>query len=84
MRFYKNIDNGYITAIGTGGGGVEITETEYGQIMAVIQNKPSRTETKDYRLKLDLAWEEYDRPPDPEPEDVDDEEALGILLGEQT
>ena len=81
MRFYKLIDNGYITAIGTGGGGVEITEAEYDQIMGVIQTKPARTETKDYRLKLDLTWEEYDRPPDPEPE-LGEEEAFAILMGE--
>ena len=80
MRFYKTIESGYIIAIGTGGGGTEITESEYDQIMAVIQNKPSRTETKDYRLELDLTWEEYDRPPEPEPE-LDGEELLDILLG---
>lgn len=80
MRYYKNINNGYITAIGTGGGGVEIAESEYSQIMNVIHAKPARTETTDYRLKTDLTWEEYDRPPEPEPE-LDGEELLDILLG---
>ena len=80
MRFYKNIEDGYITAIGTGGGGVEITEDEYDEIMAVIQAKPPRTETTDYKLRTDLTWEEYERPPEPEP-DIDGEELLDILLG---
>lgn len=80
MRFYKLIEDGYITAIGTGGGGVEITEDEYDEIMAVIQVKPPSTETTDYKLKTDLTWEEYERPPEPEPE-IDDEELLDILLG---
>ena len=84
MRFYKDINNGYILAIGTGGGGTEITETEYNIIMSVIHSKPQRTETTDYHLKTDLTWEAYDRPvgPDPDPE-LTPEEALDILLGAQ-
>jgi hypothetical protein len=81
MRYYKLVEDGYITAIGTGGGGVEITEQEYNEIMTVIQNKPPRTETTDFRLKTDLTWEEYDRPPEPEDEEVDDGEALDIITG---
>lgn len=80
MNFYKTVENGYITAIGTGGRGTELTEEEYGEIMTVIHNKPQRTESTDYRLKEDLTWEEYDRPPEPEPE-LDGEELLDILLG---
>lgn len=81
MRYYKLIENGYITAIGTGGGGTEITEQEYNTIMAVIQNKPPRTETTDYHMKEDLTWEEYERIDPVEPEELDPEEAMNILLG---
>ncbi len=83
MRYYKNIENGYIDAIGTGGGGTEIDADEYAEIMAIIQNKPQRTETTDYHLKEDLTWEEYERPADPEPEPNDDDkaEAYDILTG---
>lgn len=83
MRYYKIIDDLYISSIGTGGGGVEITETEYSDIMSVIQNKPPRTETTDYHLRTDLTWEEYERPLDPEPEPSDEEkaEAYDILTG---
>lgn len=80
MRHYKTIVNGYITAIGTGGGGTEITEAEYNTIMGIIQQKPPRTETTDYHLTENLTWEEYTRPPDPEPE-VEGEELLDILMG---
>lgn len=83
MRYYKLIDNGYILGIGTGGGGTEITEAEYNEIMEVIQNKPPRTETADYHLKTDLTWEAYDRPPDPEDEEIDDSEALNIIMGRE-
>lgn len=81
MRYYKLIENDYITAIGTGGGGTEITEQEYSTIMAVIQNKPTRTETTDYHLKEDLTWEEYERIDPAEPEELDPEEVMNILLG---
>lgn len=81
MRYYKQIANGYILAVGTGNGGTEITEEEYNAILSVIHNKPPRTETTDYRLREDLTWEEYHvDPPDPDPE-IDDSELLDILMG---
>ena len=86
MRYNKQTSNNYILAIGTGYGGTEITEAEYNEIMAIIQNGPT-AEGKGYRLKADLTWEEYDLPPVPEPSDDDEistDEALNILLGGAT
>ena len=83
MRYNKQTSNNYILAIGTGYGGTEITETEYNEIMEIIQNHPT-AEGKGYRLKADLTWEEYDLPPVPELSDDDEistEEALDIILG---
>ena len=83
---YKQITDNYITAIGTGYGGEEISEAEYNKIMSIIQNRPT-AEGKGYRLKADLTWEEYDLPPVPEPSDDDEistDEALNILLGGAT
>lgn len=83
MRYNKQTSNNYILAIGTGYGGTEITEAEYNEIMAIIQNHPT-AEGKGYRLKADLTWEKYDLPPVPEPSDDDEistDEALNILLG---
>ena len=81
MRYYKLIIGDYIIFIGTGTGGTEITEAEYTTILDIIHNKPPATETTDYRLKVDLTWEPYEiDPPDPDPE-LDDSEALDILLG---
>ena len=62
MRHYKQISDNYIVAIGTGHGGIEITEAEYTEIMSIIQNCP-QTAGKGYHLKTDLTWEEYDLPP---------------------
>lgn len=86
MRYYKQISDNYIIAIGTGYGGEEITEAEYNELMAIIQNAP-RSEGKGYKLRADLTWEEYDLPPVPEPSDDDEistDEALNILLGGAT
>lgn len=81
MKF-KIVDNGYICGIGIGETGTEITDEEYAEILAVIPTKPETTATKDYRLKEDLTWEEYDVEPTPEPTDeITAEEALEILLG---
>lgn len=82
MRFYKLINNGYIASIGTGSGGTEITESEYNEIISVIQNKPEATETTDYMLKADLTWETYEiEPVEPDPSDDDYATAGRILMG---
>lgn len=86
MRYNKQTSNNYILAIGTGQGGTEITEAEYNNIMSIIQARP-QAEGKDYKLKADLTWEEYDLLPAPELSDEDEisnDEALEILLGGAT
>lgn len=87
MRYFVQYGKkNHIIATGTGYGGTEITEAEYNEIMAIIQNHPT-AEGKGYRLKADLTWEEYDLPPEPEPSDEDElseAEALDILLGGAT
>ena len=86
MRYYKQIQDNYILAIGTGYGNDEISEQEYNEIMSVVRSCPNE-EGKGYRLKADLTWEEYDLPPVPEPSDDDEistDEALNILLGGAT
>lgn len=81
MRYYKTIVDNYITAIGTGGSGTPINEQEYNAILTAIQNKPARVGDIDYRLKTDLTWERYERHDPVEPEELDPEEAMNILLG---
>lgn len=83
MRYYKQLSENYILAIGTGPGNTEISESEYNEIMSLIQNRP-QADGKGYRLKTDLTWEEYDLPPVPELSDEDElssDEALNIILG---
>lgn len=82
MRYYKEIENGYITSIGQGFDGVEITEEEYKNILAIIQNRPIADVGYDYRLKEDLTWELVEvEVIDTSEEEITDEEALAIILG---
>ena len=62
MRYYKIINDGYLIAIGTGSGGIEITEEEYESILSIINDIPAADSGYDYRLKEDLTWELYERP----------------------
>ena len=85
MRYYKQLSDNYILAIGTGDGGEEITEQDYNEIMSVIQSCPNE-KGKGYRLCTDLTWEEYDLPPVvlSDDDELSANEALGILLGGAT
>lgn len=60
MRYYKQVSDGYILAIGTGLGGIGITETEYNDILSALQKKPASNDKYDYRLRDNLFWEEYE------------------------
>lgn len=80
--FYKIVENGYITVIGTGDGGKRISEGEYKHLQHVIKNRPIPETGFDYRLKEDLTWELYECPVVDEGErEISDSEALEIILG---
>ena len=85
MRYYKQILDDYILAIGKGYGGDEISEAEYNEIMSVIRSCPNEA-GKGYRLRTDLTWEEYYLPPVvvSDDDELSAEEALEILLGGAT
>lgn len=78
MRFYRIDLDGYLLSIGTGNGGEEITETEYNQILTVIQNKPTPPSGHDYRLKSDLTWELF-AVEEPEEDDLTADEVMAEL-----
>ena len=72
MRYYKILSDGYITAIGTGPGGTEITEAEYNEIKPVIVNMPQAESGYWYKLTDSLVWEKYEiitPAPEPTPEE---------------
>ena len=72
MRFYKNVETPFVVSIGKGMGYTEITESEYSNMLSVINAKPVAPDGCGYKLRADtLTWELYELPPVPE----DDEEA---------
>lgn len=57
MRYYKEIENGVLTAIGTGkAGGIEITEEEYNTLLAevIAANQPEETDEISAEEALDI------------------------------
>lgn len=63
MRYYKQIENGYLLFVGTGPGGEEITAEEYENILTIIRSRPTAEAGYGYRLKTDLTWELCELPP---------------------
>lgn len=94
MRYYKQIANNCIIAIGTGAGGTEITEAEYNALLAEIREKADLVD-KLYSGEITIDdvpvdWqEEIQRRVNEriaaegtaEEQDISAEEALDILLG---
>ena len=79
MRYYKIEQEGYILVVGVGSGGKEIDETEYNDIVNVIENKPISSEEYDYRLKSDLTWEKYKITPEEEIPEATEEDYQNAL-----
>lgn len=94
MRYYKLIENDTLLAIGTGYGGVEITEAEYNRLLTEIRTKASLVDQL-YNGEITIdhvptEWqEEIQRRVDEriewegtlEEQELSAEEALDIILG---
>lgn len=81
-EFYKVVVDGYVDGFGTNGpdNATGITEAEYHALSEMFAARPTAPEGYDYLLQDDpLEWVLVELPPD-DP-DVDDAEALEILLG---
>lgn len=78
MRYYKMIEGGYLTAVGTGYGGTEIDKDQYDEIIAIIKSRPEAPDGHEYRLNEDLTWDLVDLPESEE--ELTAEEALDLLL----
>lgn len=82
MRYYEYHNSDYITTFGIGeNGGETISKDRYDALREAVANMPKDTETTTHRLKTDLMWEavEIEQVDDP---DIDDTDALNIILGE--
>lgn len=80
-KFYKDIEDNYITAIGTGIGDVEISQDEYENILSIIRSCPTADPGYMYKLRTDLTWEIVAAPPKETDPEISDQEALDIILG---
>lgn len=97
MRYYKQVSDGLLLAIGTGQGGTEITEAEYNALLSEIREKAAFV-NKLYSGEITIDevpadWqEEIQRRVDEriaakgtaEEQDISADEALDILLGGAT
>ena len=94
MRYYKLIKNDTLIAIGTGYGGVEISEAEYNELLTMIRTKASLVDQLyNGEIAIDhvpTEWqEEIQRRVDErielegtlEEQELSAEEALDIILG---
>lgn len=59
MKYFKNIENGYIVSVSTAHGQIEITKEEYDTILSMIKATPQAPQGFEYRIKDDLSWELY-------------------------
>ena len=94
MRYYKRVSDESLIAIGTGSGGVEITEAEYNALLSEIREKAALVD-KLYSGEITISdvptdWrEEIQRRVDEriaaegeaEEQEIPAEEALDIILG---
>lgn len=97
MRYYAQYNNsGALLAIGTGSGGVEITEAEYNTLLAEIRAKAQLVDDVYNGVKtiddVPAEWrdeiqrrvterQEAEAEPDPEQSEMDDMAAALTLLG---
>lgn len=58
MRYYKDVQDGFIQSIGIGLGGEEISKEEYDRIKAVIHAIPDPAPGYEMRLTISLEWVE--------------------------
>ena len=81
MQYYKTVSEEILVSIGTinADGDGNITAEEYDELLAMIRQMPDGKRIRD---NGDGTYTYVDAPPVPEP-DVEPEEALAILLGEE-
>lgn len=81
-QYFKIVEDGYISLVGTGSGDGEISWEEYETILSAIRNRPVSEPGYVYKLRTDLTWELCEVPPIEEAdEEIPDSEALSIILG---
>ena len=79
MEYLKAIANGYIMSLHIVTIGGNIDKNEFDELKAMFQERPEAPDGYQYLLRADtLEWEMVEIPHD---DDLDDSEALDILMG---
>lgn len=86
MNYCILSENGYVSGIASSDNPLPnpVSEAEKNEVFSMLCNKPQDApDGYENKLRADnLEWELVELPPAPEPsEDVDDSEALNIILG---
>lgn len=79
--FVKILDGDYILGVAIASTGIEIGEQEYNELTEIFHTMPTPREGYEIKLTAEHEWVEVPIDPDPE---IDDSEALSIMLGEET
>lgn len=80
MNYRKVVINGYIVGIGETLADANIGAEEYTRLTSVFSAMPEAPDGYYYMLREDETWELIEKEPEPS-EEIDDSEALSILLG---
>ena len=86
--YRKVIENGYITAVGTGIDGDNISKAKYDEIIGIIHSAPKAPEGYQYTLRAsDLEWELSEIPPEPQNDATEEDyqdalEQIGVKIDE--
>lgn len=81
-QYFKIVEEGYISLVGTGSSDNAITRAEYETILSVIHNRPAAQPGYTYKLRTDLTWELREAPPAPEEDPEATEEDYLAALAE--
>lgn len=81
MNYRKAVINGYIYGVGETTAEGNITAEQYNRLSEMFESTPEAPEGFYYLLREDETWELVKKDPEPEFPDIDDSEALEIILG---
>lgn len=81
MMYRKVVYDGYILGVGQTTTAGNIDEAEYTRLTGIFSAMPEAPDGFNYMLREDETWELVKKDPEPEFPDIDDSEALEIILG---
>ena len=81
MNYRKVVVDNHIMGVGETMAEGNISSDEYSRLSAIFSTMPEAPEGYYYMLLLDETWELVEKEPEPEEPELDEAEALEILLG---